>query len=87
LSEIQKKINECIAEIEPYTSYATMADRAISSLREIESLIKNPSEENLEKALKMVTEFQDRIEMYASYVPTTTKNVKIIREWLEKAKR
>jgi len=85
LSEVQKRIRECIAEIELYAPFSPDVRSAINELREIENLIANPNRENVGKALRVVAEFYEHAQVYSSYVPTTTSNLKFIKEWLEKS--
>jgi len=87
LSEVQKRIRECIAEIELYAPFSPDVRSAIDDLREIENLITNPDRENVEKGLRIVTEYYERAQVHSSYVPTTTSNLKFIKEWLEKSKK
>jgi hypothetical protein len=87
MSEVETKINECIDEIMSYRSYAASeVDRMVNSLKEIANCVKNPTEENEEKALTKVTGLYQEVASYSSYVPTTANNLKAIKEWLEKAK-
>jgi len=87
MSEVETKIKECIDEIMSYRSYAASeVDRMVNSLKEIANCLKNPTEENEEKALTKVTGLYQEVASYSSYVPTTANNLKAIKEWLEKAK-
>lgn len=53
MSEVDKKITECVEEIMSYRSYAVSeVDRIINSLKKIENFVNNFNEENVEKALK-----------------------------------
>ena len=91
MSEIENKIKECIAEIEPYRIYASEShaseiDLAVKSLKEVDDLIKNLNEENAKRALEIVTEFLNRNAAYSSYIPRTASNLQFIKEWLKKQK-
>jgi hypothetical protein len=87
MSEVETKIKECIDEIMSYRSYAASeVDRVVNSLKEIENCIENSTEENLEKALTKVTGLYQEVASYPSYVPITVDNLKVVKEWLEKAK-
>ena len=84
LPEVQMKIKQCIAELEPYRIFSSDIEQAIGALKEIENLTSNPNRENLEKALEIVTEFYEGAEEYSSYIPTTISNLGFVRKWLEK---
>jgi len=86
LSEIESKIKECIAEIEPYRVYSGEIDLAVKALKEVVDLTKNLNEENRKKALEIVTEFLNRTVAYSSYIPRMTSNLKFVKEWLEEHK-
>jgi len=88
MSEVDKKITECIEEIMSYRSYAASeVDRIVNSLKKIDNFVNNFNEENVEKALKIVTGLYQEVASYSSYIPTTVNNLKFIKEWLEKAKK
>jgi hypothetical protein len=88
MSEVDKKITECVEEIMSYRSYAASeVDRIVNSLKKIENLVNNFNEENVEKALKIVTGLYQEVASYSSYIPTTVNNLKFIKERLEKAKK
>ena len=87
MSEVETKIKECIDEIMSYRSYAASeVDRMVNSLKEVANCVKNPTEENLEKALTKVTGLYQEVASYSTYIPTTVNNLKAIKERLEKAK-
>jgi hypothetical protein len=86
MSEVDKKINECVKEIMSYRSYAASeVDRIVNSLKEIKNFIHDFTEENEEKAKKMVSRLYLEVASYSSYIPTTVNNLKSIKDWLEKA--
>lgn len=87
MSEIENKVKECIAEIEPYRFYSADIDLAVKALKEVTNLINNLNEENRKKALEIVTGFLDRTAAYQSYIPRTTSNLKFVKEWLEEQKQ
>lgn len=88
MSDVAKKITECIKEIMSYRSYAASeVDRMVNSLKEVTNIITNVNEENVEKALTMVTGLYQEVASYSSYIPTTVNNLKFIKEWLEKAEK
>jgi len=88
LSEITKKIKECVSEIEYYNSDAPdITIPAVNSLKECEKLINNLNEENIEKALKVVTRLYQQARAYFEFVPTSVSNLMYIKDWLEKAKK
>jgi len=84
MSEVEKKIDECINEIKPYRIYTSQADFAISVLNEIKRLVKDLNEENIQKALGIVAELYKEAQPYANFLPTTNANLKFIKDWLEK---
>ena len=86
MSEIESKIKECIAEIQPYRFFSAEIDLAIKALNEVVDLTKNLNEENRKKALEIVTEFLNRTAAYSSYIPRTASNLKFVKEWLEEHK-
>ena len=87
MSDVAKKINECVEEIMSYRSYAASeVDRMVNSLKEVQKLVTNVNEKNVEKALTMVTGLYQEVASYSDYIPTTVNNLKFIKEQLEKAK-
>ena len=86
MSEVEKKIRECIAELDPYKFFAPEIDQSVKALNELETLVKNPSKENVEKAKVIATQLYQGASPYASYIPTTVANMKFVIEWLEKRK-
>jgi hypothetical protein len=88
LSEITKKIKECVSEIEYYSYDAPdLTVPAVNSLKECEELINNLNEENREKALKIVARLYQQARAYSEFVPTSVSNLKYIKDWLEKARK
>jgi hypothetical protein len=86
LSEIPKKIKECVSEIESYSYDAPdLTVPAVNSLKDCEKLLDTVTEENREKALKIISRLYQQALAYAEYVPTSVKNLKYIKEWLEQA--
>jgi hypothetical protein len=86
LSEITKKIKECVSEIESYNYDAPdLTVPAVNSLKECEKLVDNLTEENREKALKIVNRLYQQALAYSEYVPTSVSNLKYIKDWLEEA--
>jgi hypothetical protein len=86
MSEVEEKIRECLAEIEPFSIFAPEIEQAARALRDLENLVKDLTKENIEKALRMVAEFYQEALPYSNYLPTTVSNLKFIKEWLEKKK-
>jgi len=86
MSEVEKKIRECITELDPYKFFAPEIEQAVKALNELEGLVKNPSKENVEKAKAIATQLYQSASPYASYIPTTVTNMKFVLEWLEKKK-
>ena len=88
LSEIPKKIKECVSEIESYSYDAPdLTVPAVNSLKECEKLVDNLNEENREKALRIVARLYQQALAYSEYVPTSVSNLKHIKDWLEQAKK
>ena len=88
LSEIPKKIKECISEIESYSYDAPdLTVPAVNSLKDCEKLVDNLNEENREKALKIVNRLYQQALAYSEFVPTSVSNLKYIKDWLEQAKK
>lgn len=88
MSEVERKIRECVMEFELYRPYApTEVDQVINSLKEIGNLISDLDSKKMEKALGMVIELYRRLEgkWYSDYIRTTINNLDFTREWLEKA--
>lgn len=86
MPEIESKIKECIAEIQPYRFFSAEIDLAVKALKEVVDLTKNLNEENRKKALEIVTEFLNRTAAYSSYIPRTASNLKFVKDWLEEHK-
>ena len=88
MSEIPKKIKECISEIESYSYEAPdLTVPAVNSLKDCETLLDNLNEENREKALKIVARLYQQALAYSEFVPTSVSNLKYIKDWLEQAKK
>ena len=88
MSEITKKIKECVSEIEYYNYDAPdLTVPAVKSLKECEPLVDDLTEENREKALKIVARLYQQALAYSEYVPTSVSNLRYIKEWLEHAKK
>ena len=88
MSEVATKIDECIEEIMSYRSFAASeVDQMVNSLKEVQNVLSDITEEDVENALQMVTRLYDQVASYSSYVPTTANNLKFIQEWLEKMKK
>jgi dsDNA-specific endonuclease/ATPase MutS2 len=80
VNEIIEKIRECNDEIGGYS------EEGAQRLKDIENLLRNFNEENRKKALEIVTETFNQMTPYESYVPTSHKNFKFAKEWLEQTK-
>jgi hypothetical protein len=88
LSEIKNKIKECVSEIESYKYDAPdLTVPAVKSLKECEELISNLNQENVEKALKIVTRLYQEALGYSGFVPTSVSNLKYIKDWLEQSEK
>jgi len=86
MSEVEKKIDQCVSELDPFRIFAPEVDQAVKALKDLKNLVKEPTKENIEKASKIVAEFLRQISPYASYVPTTFSNLKFVEEWLKRTK-
>ncbi len=86
MSEAAQKIHECIAEIEYYQYDAPdLTVPAINSLKECATLITRLTEENRVKALVIAARLYQQALAYAQYVPTSVRNLRALKEWLEAA--
>ena len=86
MSEIEKKIDECIGELSQYRYFSTEAEVAIRSFEKLKEQIKNLTRENIDEVLRGVEEGYRKSLAYANFVPKTVANLKFIKEWLEKKK-
>jgi hypothetical protein len=86
MSEIEEKIDECIAEIKPYRMYSSEVNNAIKSLETLKEQLKNITKENIDEVIRSVEEGYRGSLAYASYIPKTVENLKFIKEYLEKKK-
>jgi len=79
IDEYVKKLEESIAEVEPFSPQG--GDR----IREIIDLVKNLSKgDNKKKALEIVNETLERMIEYESYVPVSITNFKFLKAELSK---
>lgn len=84
MSEIEKKIDECIEEVSQYRFFSAEAEMAIKSFEELKKQLKNLSRENIDAIIRGVEEGYRAALPYAGFLPTTVANLKFIKEWLEK---
>lgn len=86
VSEVEKKIDECIAELSRYKLISADARAAIENLERLKGQIKSLTKQTVDELIKLLDEQQRRAAAYASFIPKTVANLKFIREWLEKKK-
>jgi hypothetical protein len=90
MAEIEKRVRECMAQIQHYRSYVGSArsNEIVNELMKVESLAGNQDKESIETALKIATELHQELatSMYSGYVQTTLDNLKSIMEHLEEAR-
>lgn len=85
-SEVEQKINECIAELSRFKAISPDARAAIENLEKLKEQIKKLTKQTADELIKMLDEQYKRSAAYASFIPKTVANLKFIREWLEKKK-
>ncbi|MBO3842586.1 hypothetical protein KEJ27_03415 [Candidatus Bathyarchaeota archaeon] len=86
MSEIEKKIDECIEELSQYRFFSAEAEMAIKNFEELKKQMKNLSRENIDDIIRGVEEGYRASLPYSGFLPTTVANLKFIKEWLEKKK-
>lgn len=86
MSEVEGKIDECIAELKQYRFFSAEADNAIRGLEELKGQLRNLTKENIDGVLRGVEEGYRASLAYSGYVPKTVENLKFIKEWLERKK-
>jgi len=86
MAEAAQKVHECIVEIEYYQYDAPdLTIPAVNSLKECATLITKLTVENRAKALAIATRLYQQALAYAQYVPTSVRNLRALKEWLEAA--
>jgi len=86
MSEVEAKIDECIAELKPYRMFSSEASNAIKSLETLKEQLKNLTKENIDEVIRGVDEGYRGSLAYANFIPKTVENLKFIKEYLEKVK-
>ncbi len=86
MSEVESKIDECIAELKPYRMFSSEASNAIKGLEMLKEKLKNVTKENIDEIIKGVEEGYRRSLAYANFIPKTVENLRFIKEYLEKLK-
>lgn len=86
MSEVEGKIDECIAELKPYGIFSSEASNAIKGLEMLKEQLKNITKENIDEVIRSVEEGYRGSLAYANYIPKTVENLKFIKEYLEKKK-
>jgi len=83
-AEVEKRIDECIKELDRFKALSPEARTAIENLQRLKSDIKALTKEKAQELVKLIDEFSKRASAYASFIPKTIENMKFIREWLQK---
>ncbi|MBO3797575.1 MAG: hypothetical protein QXU11_07760 [Thermoproteota archaeon] len=86
MSEVESKIDECIAELKPYRMFSSEASNAIKGLEMLKEQLKNITKENIDEIIKGVEEGYRGSLAYANFIPKTVENLRFIKEYLEKLK-
>ncbi len=86
MSEVEEKIDECIAELKPYRMFSSEVNNAIKGLEILKEQLKNLTKENIDEVLKGVEEGYRGSLAYSNYIPKTVANLRFIKEYLEKKK-
>lgn len=86
MSEVEYKIDECIAELKPYRMFSSEASNAIKGLEMLKEQLKNITKENIDEIIKGVEEGYRGSLAYANFIPKTVENLRFIKEYLEKLK-
>ncbi|MGB9717034.1 MAG: hypothetical protein ACPL4E_01150 [Thermoproteota archaeon] len=86
MSEVEAKIDECIAELKPYRMFSSEASSAIKGLEMLKEQLKNLTKENIDEVIRSVDEGYRGSLAYANYIPKTVENLRFIKEYLEKVK-
>lgn len=86
MSEVEAKIDECIAELKPYRMFSSEAGNAIKGLEMLKEQLKNITRENIDEIIKGVEEGYRGSLAYANFIPKTVENLRFIKEYLEKKK-
>jgi predicted RNA-binding protein with EMAP domain len=82
--EVEKRIDECIKELDRFKALSPDARMAVENLQKLKNEIKSLTKEKAQEWLKTLDEFSKRASAYASFIPKTIENVKFIKEWLQK---
>jgi len=83
-AEVEKRIDECIKELDRFKALSPDARAAIENLQKLKNEIKSLTKEKAREWLKTLDELSKRASAYASFIPKTIENVKFIKEWLQK---
>ena len=83
------KINQLESAIRPYVGYASEVSQILKNLAQLKNLIKDPSSENIDLALKMIKDSEQLFEPYRTMpqVEPLFKTLKGLTEDLEEAKK
>jgi hypothetical protein len=84
VAEVEKRIDECIKELDRFKAFSPDARAAIGFLQRLRDEIKSLTKEKAQELIKMIDDLSQRASAYASFIPKTIENVKFIREWLQK---
>lgn len=83
-SEVEQKIDECIAELSKFKAISPDARAAIENLERLKGQIKSLTKQTADELIRVLEEQYKRSAAYASFIPKTVANLKFIKEWLEK---
>ncbi|MCS7120178.1 MAG: hypothetical protein RMJ07_01455 [Nitrososphaerota archaeon] len=86
MSDIDEKIEECIAEIGRYREYSPEIEVRIDQLRKLKEALKNIDDSSLKDLLTKVRDGYEESLHYSGFIPKTVRNLRFILEWLEKKK-
>jgi predicted nucleic acid-binding Zn-ribbon protein len=84
VAEVEKRIDECIKELDRFKALSPEARTAIENLQRLKSDIKALTKEKAQEWVKLIDELSKRASAYASFIPKTVENIKFIRDWLQK---
>ncbi len=84
MSEIEKKIDECIEELSYYKHLSPEVEEAIRGFERLKERLRNLTRENIDDILRIVELSYQRSQAYSHFIPKTVANLKYIKEWLER---
>ena len=69
VEEVRKKLAFAKDFLEPYRGMGDLVAAAIDDIGRIEEMMNTPTKENASKCQQIISELEDRVAPYASYVP------------------